>query len=92
MNELKQFVYDGMLPVRVIDRDGEPYFVLKDVCEVLGIQNATDVVRRLDDDEVTRFNLGGLSGEANIVNESGLYNVILRGDKPQAKKFKKWVT
>lgn len=43
-------------------------------------------------DEVTRFNLGGLSGETNIINESGLYNVILRSDKPEAKPFRRWVT
>lgn len=61
--------------------------MLKDVCEVLGISNATDVAKRLDSDEVTRFNLGGLSGESNIINESGLYHVILRSDKPEAKPF-----
>jgi len=47
---------------------------------------------RLDADEVTKFDLGGLSGESNIVSESGLYNVILRSDKPKAKKFRRWVT
>lgn len=92
MNQLKVFNNENLGQVRVVDQNGEPYFVLKDVCEVLGIQNTTDVSKRLDEDEVTRFNLGGLSGETNIVNESGLYNVILRSDKPQAKQFKKWIT
>lgn len=59
---------------------------------MLGISNATDVAKRLDSDEVTRFNLGGLSGESNIINESGLYHVILRSDKPEAKPFRKGVT
>lgn len=92
MNELKIFESETLGQVRVISRDGEPHFVLKDVCDALGIQNATDVAKRLDDDEVTRFNLGGLAGETNIINESGLYNVIIRSDKPQARQFKKWIT
>lgn len=71
---------------------GQTWWVLKDVCEVLGIRNATDVAKRLDQDEVTRFNLGGLSGQANIVNETGLYRIVLRSDKPEAKEFQRWVT
>ena len=91
MNGIQIFQYQDK-PVRTIQKDGEPWWVLKDVCEVLEISNATDVAKRLDADEVTRFNLGGLSGESNIINESGLYNVILRSDKPQAKPFRRWVT
>ena len=91
MNNLQIFNYNGN-EVRTIQKDGEPWWVLKDVCAVLDIKNPTDVTRRLDADEVTRFNLGGLSGETNIINESGLYNVILRSDKPEAKPFRKWVT
>lgn len=71
---------------------GQTWWVLKDVCNVLGVKNATDVAKRLDQDEVTRFNLGGLSGESNIVNESGLYKIILRSDKPEAHEFQRWVT
>lgn len=91
MNELRIFNYNGN-EVRTVQKDGEPWWVLKDVCDVLDIKNSTDVAKRLDVDEVTRFNLGGLSGETNIINESGLYNVILRSDKPEAKPFRKWVT
>lgn len=91
MNELQIFNYNGN-EVRTVQKDGEPWWVLKDVCDVLDIKNSTDVAKRLDVDEVTRFNLGGLSGETNIINESGLYNVILRSDKPEAKPFRKWVT
>lgn len=58
---------------------------------MLGIKNATDVFNRLDEDERGRFNLGR-QGNANIINEAGLYNVILRSDKPEAKGFKRWVT
>ena len=91
MNELKVFNFNDN-EVRTVLINNEPYFVLTDVCKVLEIKNATDVAKRLDDDEVTRFNLGGLSGESNVINESGLYTVILRSDKPQAKSFRKWVT
>lgn len=91
MNNLQVFSYEGK-EVRTIQKGGEPWWVLKDVCEVLGLSNPTIVAARLDADEVTKFDLGGLSGESNIVNESGLYNVILRSNKPEARKFKRWVT
>ena len=91
MNELQIFSYEGR-EVRTIRMNSEPWWVLKDVCDVLGLSNPTIVAARLDADEVTKFDLGGLSGESNIVSESGLYNVILRSDKPEAKKFKRWVT
>lgn len=91
MNNLQVFSYEGK-EVRTIQRAGEPWWVLKDVCDVLGLSNPTIVAARLDADEVTKFDLGGLSGESNIVSESGLYNVILRSDKPEARKFKRWVT
>jgi len=91
MNELQIFKYNSA-EVRTVSKDGEPWFVLKDVCAVLGLSNATIVAARLDGDEVTKFDLGGLSGESNIINEAGLYNVILRSDKPEAKAFKRWVT
>lgn len=91
MNELQIFSYEGK-DVRTVQKNGETCWVLKDVCDVLGLSNPTVVASRLDSDEVTKSDLGGLSGETNIVNESGLYNVILRSDKPEAKKFKRWVT
>lgn len=91
MNNLQVFSYEGK-EVRTLQKGGEPWWVLKDVCEVLGLSNPSIVATRLDADEVTKFDLGGLSGESNIVSESGLYNVILRSDKPEARKFKRWVT
>ena len=91
MNDLKIFNYENQ-EGRTIEKDGQTWWVLKDICNVLKIKNPSDIANRLDSDEVTRFNLGGLSGITNIVNESGLYNVILRSDKPQAKPFRKWVT
>ena len=90
MNGLQVFQYEGK-QVRTVEKDGETWWVLKDVCEVLQIKNPTDVWKRLDGDERSRFNLGR-QGEGTIINESGLYHVILRSDKPQAKPFRRWVT
>lgn len=91
MNELQTFSFNNQ-PVRTVQLNNQPYWVLKDVCDVLELSNPTVVANRLEDDEVTKFNLGGLSGETNIITESGLYAVILRSDKPNAKEFRKWVT
>lgn len=90
MNGLQVFQYEGK-QVRTVEKDGETWWVLKDVCEVLQIKNPTDVWKRLDEDERARFNLGR-QGEGTIINESGLYHVILRSDKPNAKPFRRWVT
>lgn len=65
--------------------------MLVDVCKVLDIQNPSKVAQRLDDDERTKLELGR-QGETNFITESGLYAVILRSDKPNAKSFRRWVT
>lgn len=91
MNELKIFNYESN-EVRTVIINNEPWWVAKDVCEVLGHTNTTVALERLDSDEVTKFNLGGLSGEINIINESGLYSLIMGSRKSEAKVFKKWVT
>ena len=94
MNELAVFNYSEK-EVRTINRDGEPWFVVKDVCDVLGIGNANMAAARLDDDEVSQTEVTDNLGRkqmTNIVNETGLYNLILRSDKPEAKQFKRWVT
>ncbi len=80
--------------LRVIVRDGEPWFVAADVCEALSIANNRDAVTRLDDDERGVATTDTPSGqqEMTIINESGLYSLILTSRKPEAKKFKKWVT
>lgn len=82
-------------PIRVQLINGEPWFVAKDVCRVLGIANHKDAVSRLDDDE--RQGVGitdplGIKQIANAVSESGLYSLIFQSRKPEAKKFRKWVT
>lgn len=78
--------------VRVIMRDEEPWFVAADVCRVLGIMNTSDAVKRLDDDEVTLDQIEGSHRETNLVSESGLYALVIRSDKPAAKRFRKWIT
>nr|WP_295838146.1 phage antirepressor [uncultured Azospirillum sp.] len=93
MSNLIPFNFDG-IAVRVTDRSGEPWFVLADVCRVLEIGNSSDAARRLDDDEKgvdTIETLGGAQ-EVVVINESGLYSLILTSRKPAAKRFKKWVT
>lgn len=92
MNNVEIFDHTEFGEIRTIVLDGQPMFCLADVCRALEIKNATDVAKRLDEDELTRFNLGSRSGETNFVTESGLYAVVLRSDKPNAKKFRKWVT
>lgn len=81
--------------VRAQEINGEPWFVLKDVCDVLGIGNASNVVSRLDDDEKDDLHFADSIGRAQkmtVINESGLYSTILRSTKPEAKTFRKWIT
>ena len=77
--------------IRVVEKDGEPWFVAVDVCDILGLSNPTIAVSRLDKDERAKFNLGR-QGDATIVNEPGLYTLILGSRKPEAKAFKRWIT
>lgn len=84
------FDYNGN-QVRTVTINSEPWFVAKDVCTVLEIQNPTQAVERLDNDERAMFNIGR-QGETNIISESGLYSLTLSSKKPQAKPFKRWVT
>jgi prophage antirepressor-like protein len=92
MNELTNVFKYGGNELRTILKDGEPWFAAKDVCKVLELTNPSVAIGRLDEDEVTKFNLGGLSGEINAVNEAGLYSLILGSRKPEAKQFKRWIT
>ena len=92
-SELKIFNYENA-NVRTTVRNGEIWFVLKDVCEVLGIHNSKMVATRLDDDEKAAIRLADTRSDSSnqmrnfiAVNESGLYKVILRSDRPEAKKL-----
>lgn len=75
----------------VVNTDGTPWFVAKDVCDILELTNPTMALESLDEDERAKEYLGR-QGEANIVNESGLYALIFKSRKPEAKAFRKWVT
>lgn len=93
-NALTEFSYRDR-PVRVVLRNGEPWWVLNDVCDVLELRNARMIAARLDEDDVSQTYITdnlGRQQQTNIINESGLYNVILRSDKPETKRFKRWVT
>lgn len=90
-NEIQKFDFKGA-PLRTLtDKAGEPWFVAKDVCAILEISNPSDALKRLDDDDRSKFNLGR-QGETNIVNEAGLYVLVLGSRKPEAHEFKRWVT
>ncbi|PID59334.1 hypothetical protein CSB45_00945 [candidate division KSB3 bacterium] len=80
--------------VRTVVRDGAPWFVAKDVCGVLEINNSRKAVSGLDDDEkgVTKSDTPGGEQELSVLSESGLYTLIVRSNKPQAKPFRRWVT
>lgn len=90
MNNVIPFNFEDH-QVRSLLMNEEPWFVAVDVCNVLDISNVTQAMQRLDEDERSMFNIGR-QGETNLVNESGLYSLILRSRKPEAKRFKRWVT
>lgn len=92
MNEITPFDFDGA-QVRVIMRDGEPWFMATDVATALGYANGPDALARLvdSDDRLTIGNPDG-GGQRNIINESGLYALIFGSRLDAAKRFKRWVT
>lgn len=97
MSSIQPFDFKGTAVRTVTYETGQTWWVLKDVCDALGLSNPSRVASRLEDDEIAKIDpnseLGSRSNEPiNIVNESGLYNVILRSDKPEARQFRKWVT
>ena len=100
MNELTTFQFqpaagtESARPVRTVTIDGEPWFVARDVCDVLGLDNVTKALLSLDPDEKALNNVQSLGGSqtTNIISESGLYALVLRSRRPEAKAFRKWVT
>lgn len=91
-NELQVFNFKGN-ETRVVEIDGQPWWVAKDVCEILGL-DVTSGARGLDDDEKGLHNVQTPGGEQQmtVVNEPGLYSLVLRSRKPEAKAFKRWIT
>lgn len=94
MSDLQIFSNAEFGNVRVVDINGVVWFVAADVCRVLELTNITETLRRLDTDELTsvKLNSGGQMREMNIINESGLYALVIRSRKPFAKRFRKWLT
>lgn len=95
MNSLQVFNSPEFGQLRTVEIDGEVWFVLRDICNVLDVRNISDTASRLEKDEVGKTDIvdsAGRNQEVNIINESGLYSVILRSNKAEAKNFKRWVT
>ena len=94
MNELQNFNFSGQ-DVRIITINDEPWFVGKDVADILGYSNSRKALSDHVDDEdkgVTKSDTLGGNQNITIINESGLYSLILKSKKPEAKQFKRWVT
>lgn len=92
MNSLKVFENENFGSIRVIEENGEPWFVAKDIADALGYSETSAMTKRLDDDEVISAKLEGMNMWSTLVNESGLYCAVLGSKLETAKQFKKWVT
>ena len=93
-SEIQSYNFKGA-SLRTLTDEGEPWFVAKDVCSVLELNNVSQALTRLDDDEKSSITLNdGTPGSPNksIVSESGLYALVLASRKPEAHEFKRWVT
>jgi len=88
-----EFKFDES-PVRAVVKDGEPWFVAKDVCDILDIGDPSKAVDRLDEDETGTTSIRTTAGPRELltVNESGVYSLVFTSRKPEAKRFRKWVT
>jgi len=94
-NQIQIFENEDYDKIRVISIDGEPWWVLRDICSALGLTTPSRVAERLDEDEVSQTHIidkMGRSQRTAVVSESGLYAVILRSDKPKARDFRRWIT
>ena len=92
MNNLQVFKNVEFGSIRTLNLNNEPWFVAKDISDFLNYSDASAMTRHLDEDEKTNCQIDSMSKSQIIINESGLYSAILRSKRPEAKKFKKWVT
>lgn len=95
MTDLQIFNSPEFGAIRTIEKDGEPWFVGKDVAAILGYGDTDQALRKHIDDEdklTRRFDGSGQNRQMTIINESGLYSLVLSSKLPTAKKFKRWVT
>ena len=91
MNELQNFNFSGQ-DVRIITINGEPWFVGKDVADILEYSDTQAMTRRLVDEDFMTDKLSGMNMKSTLINESGLYTAILGSKKTEAKRFKRWIT
>jgi prophage antirepressor-like protein len=94
MQQLQKFIFQGNKGVRVLTKENAPFWVAKDVCEILELGNPSQALSRLEEDEkglISNDTPGGQQKLA-VVNEPGLYTLILGSRKPEAKEFKRWIT
>lgn len=91
--QIEPFDFNGYQLRVIIDDNGNPWFIAKEVAEILGYSDPFEMTKRLDDDEIQNLQIAGFGNRGvNIINESGLYNAILGSKKPEAKPFRKKVT
>ncbi|WP_280371040.1 phage antirepressor KilAC domain-containing protein [Nocardia wallacei] len=91
--DLMPFAYEGAT-VRTLVINGEPWFVMADLCAALGMSNPAMTARRIDEADVSQAEIssGGQRRSVTIVSESGMYEVVIRSDKPGAVAFRRWIT
>lgn len=92
MNDLQIFKNAEFGSIRVIEKDGEPWLVGKDVSDALGYDQTSNMVKRLDSEDFMSSKLDGMNMKSIMINESGFYAAVLGSHLPTAKKFKRWVT
>lgn len=94
MTDIQIFKNEQFGEVRTIAKDGEPWFVANDICKVLGHTNSRVAVAALDEDEKGVSKVYTLGGEQQmtVVNEAGMYQLVIRSNLPAAKAFKRWIT
>lgn len=93
--EIQTFTFNAATLRTLTDENGEPWFVAKDVCDILGLENSRKATAELDSDEKNTVTISdGIPGNPNktIISEPGLYKLIMRSRKPEAKEFQRWVT
>lgn len=92
--QLQNFSFNDALIRVIIDEQGNPWFIARDICDTLDIKNVSQACEKLDDDEklIYVLHISGQQRDTLLVNESGLYSLILSSNKPEAKAFKKVVT
>lgn len=94
-NAAQTYEHEQFGKIRVIEKEGNPWFIAKDICAALGLAQVSRAIQKLDEDEVTSSKVIDSLGReqtANAISESGMYSLVLVSRKPEAKAFKQWVT